>query len=45
MTVMIVAFFINALQMSASFPLNYMYEHQGSHPKEYYLKLDTIFIV
>ena len=44
MTVMIVAFFIDALQMAASFPLNYMYEREGNYPKEYYLELDTIFI-
>ena len=42
MTIMIIAFFANALLLSAGFPLNYLYEQDG--PKEYYVELDTLFI-
>ena len=37
MTIMIIAFFVNALQLCAGFPLNYMYEREGKFPEEYYV--------
>ena len=37
MTIMIIAFFVNALQLCVGFPLNYMYEREGKFPEEYYV--------